>query len=741
MTTRLITRIGLLTDDERAPGSLDLTAFCEPTVGALVRTKGSLFLLAQVSGSEPALREAARFALDQVEREYYYDQTAGTLGSLLRALQAANRHLYHRRSRLGIPGRAGISMIALVVRGRQAHVARLGPAAAVIVRGGRMYELPPPPVASEQDPRLAQRRVAATLGEALEVEPYRWEGQLAHDDRIALLSRNLATTVGVEDLKRALATMRPAPAVEHLQQLFAIRGGTGSDGLLALEIAELPITAAIPRPKPVRPAEPLAGLPDQSPLPLADEVGALFGRAGRARDDLGTALARALLGLLDLLFGVLPRPRPVPQRVEWTSLREEGRRRRRGLIGVAAVAALLALGASVASLPGAQPTDAIPRAKVAREAVTAAEKAIASVEERVDGQNLVARDPTLATNLLNAAHRELARAAAAGIAEAELEPLGGRVDRAQDTLYRVTRLSEITTVIDLAGSLDDLDPSRMVAADDGSLWLLEVGRGRVVRIDPVGGEWTVVLRAGQAPETGGGRTAAAPWLIVTAATDVVVIDRQRQAWRFDLDDRLPRPMALDGVEAIDPEVDLLAAVQHRPPLEIFTLYLVERDGQISKWSPPPVLPVDFPDPPEPYLTEEADLSPAEARDLIADANLWLLHRDTVTRVNFGRPVAQADYRLDPPPDGDARQALDYRLVGGATTGDRELLYVYDGGNARIIAFQRADGAFVRQWLAPRRGAEAALLDEVRSLIVGSVADGPSAAYLLTPDRVVRVVLD
>jgi hypothetical protein len=40
-----------------------------------------------------------------------------------------------------------------------------------------------------------------------------------------------------------------------------------------------------------------------------------------------------------------------------------------------------------------------------------------------------------------------------------------------------------------------------------------------------------------------------------------------------------------------------------------------------------------------------------------------------------------------------------------------------------------------------RGAEAELLDEVRSLIVGSVADGPQAAYLLTPDRVVRVVLD
>ena len=87
-----------------------------------------------------------------------------------------------------------------------------------------------------------------------------------------------------------------------------------------------------------------------------------------------------------------------------------------------------------------------------------------------------------------------------------------------------------------------------------------------------------------------------------------------------------------------------------------------------------------------------------------DVNLWLLQRDTVTRVNFGAPLPQEDYSLDPPPDGEVRQAVDYRLIDGATVGDRELFYVYDAANARIIAYQRADGAFVRQWLAPRTGA-------------------------------------
>ena len=67
--------------------------------------------------------------------------------------------------------------------------------------------------------------------------------------------------------------------------------------------------------------------------------------------------------------------------------------------------------------------------------------------------------------------------------------------------------------------------------------------------------------------------------------------------------------------------------------------------------------------------------------------------------------------------------------------------MYDAASARILAFQRADGAFVRQWLAPTGGAAAGILADVRALHVTSVTDGPPAAYLLTADGVVRLVLE
>jgi len=740
MSNRLATRIGLLAGDDRAPGALDLVRFREPATGSEVRTKGSLFLLAQVTGGDAALGRATAEALETIERDYYYDLSAGATGSISKALASANRLLYHQRARLGLTRRGGVSVVALVVRGREGHVAKLGPAAAVIVREERMFELPPPPSVEEEDPRVRERRVAESLGEALEIQPYTWEGELTAGDRVALLSRNVAQVVGVDEVQRALATLRPAAAVEHLHQLFQIRGGQGSDGLMAIELIELAPTTATHHLEPVHPNEELAGLPDRSPVPLADAIGHLLHRGGDAIDATQRGVARALLVGVNMALAFVPRRRArYPTSIPRTALREAGRRRRRGLIGIGAVAALLAIGASVASLPNPRPTDAILRASIARAAIGDALDLLGSVDERVDGRDLVDRDPTRAAGMLTDALAAVERAGEAGVASASLNPLRDRIERGLDTIYAVGRLTQSSTVADLASAFTAADPTDMVMAGDGSLWVAEVGRGRVIRVDATTGEAAVVYRAGQKL---GSATAGAPWMIATAATDVVLIDRDRQAWRFDLVERLPHRLGLQGLGAISSASRLLSALQHRPPLEIFNLYVVDAvSGKVLKWTPGDVIPVRYPGPPEPYLTDRPDLPAAGARDLFVDANLWLLQARTVTRVNFGTPLPQADYSLDPPPDGVLRPDLDYRLLDGATIGDRETFYVYDAANARILAYQRADGSFLRQWLAPRSGPNAGLLDDVRALSVASVADGPPVAYLLTPTRIVRVVLE
>jgi hypothetical protein len=740
VSNRLATRIGLLVNEERPSDAHDVTRFHEPAIGALSRTKGSLFLLAQLTGGSRPLEKATRDVLEKLEQEYYYDLSAGVLIALSKAIAAANRRFYHARRRLGIPQRAGGSVVAVAVRGGELHVAKLGPAAAVIVREGRMYELPPPPAVTDEDPRVRRRRVAATLGEALEIEPYTWQGELAAEDRVALVSRNLAQLVGVDELKAALANLRPAAAVEHLQHLFAIRGGSGSDGLLAIEIVEQPVTAAVRHLEPVRAPEPLAGLPDQSPVPLADALGRLFHRGGAAIDAAQAATGRFLLLLLSWTMAFVPRRRVrYPKVVVRTAVREEGRRHRLGAVGIVGVAGLLAIGGVVSSLPNPRPSDAIPRATLAHAAIARTQELVTKVEAKVDGRNLIDRDPNRARTALNDAAAALGQARDAGIPAQALAFYRQRVDRGLDLLYGVTRIREAATIVDLQAAYEDFVPFRMVTAGDGSLWVADSGHGRVVRVDPSKKSSKVVYRAGQALDHG---TAGDPWLIATAATDVVVIDRQRQAWRIDLDEQVPHRMTLAGLDKLDASTHLLSALQHRPPLVIFTLYALDaKTGQISKWTPRNTLPVEFPAKPQPYLAGKPDIPPAGARDLLVDAHVWLLQSNTVTRVNFGTPLAQSDYALDRPPDDGVRPKLDYRLLDGATVGKQDYLYVYDAANARVIGFGYADGSFTRQWMAPSDGDNAGLLDRVLGLNVVSTADGPPVAFLLTPTRVVRVVLE
>ena len=186
-----------------APGRHGSRPLPRARTGSLVRTKGSLFLLAQLTGGDAHLARAAGDALEQLQHDYYYDLSAGSLGALGKALANANRRLYHQRGRLGIPRRAGVSIIAAAIRGREAHVAKLGPSAAVILREGRMFELPRRRPSTRRT-HACRRRVAAD-GRGTGDQPYTWKGELAPGDQMATVSRNLAQGGG-----RGGAEARPA---------------------------------------------------------------------------------------------------------------------------------------------------------------------------------------------------------------------------------------------------------------------------------------------------------------------------------------------------------------------------------------------------------------------------------------------------------------------------------------------------------------------------------------------------
>ena len=137
------------------------------------------------------------------------------------------------------------------------------------------------------------------------------------------------TRLGPDELKDAMVTLHPQPAMEHLHHRFVAADGAGSDAMIAFEATEVASTHRSQRTLvPVRPAEPLAGAPDRGPIPLADNVtdgvAAVQASAFRARAAAGGAFDRARDSAIQDL---LPRRRTAYRRVTPAAAKRETQRR------------------------------------------------------------------------------------------------------------------------------------------------------------------------------------------------------------------------------------------------------------------------------------------------------------------------------------------------------------------------------------------------------------------------------
>ena len=275
------------------------------------------------------------------------------------------------------------------------------------------------------------------------MEPYTWQGALAADDRIALISRHFAHTVGVDELQGGPGhdATRPgdrAPSAGlHHPRRDRIRR------MLAVEVTELASTATTHHLEPVRPAEPFAGLPDQSPVPLADAIGPRppSRRRRRRRREVGVRSGDAHPDHVD------PRLRAatesgVPRSIPRTAEREQGRRRRLGMVGMGVVAGILAVGSTDGRVSP-------PRARRKRSRAPASPgESIAEADGtgRVRSRSGRRRGPggprsrSARSSCWRTRTQRSARAASVGVADEELAPLHRRIDRRLDSLYQVARI-------------------------------------------------------------------------------------------------------------------------------------------------------------------------------------------------------------------------------------------------------------------------------------------------------------
>ncbi|HET9346564.1 MAG TPA: hypothetical protein VFO05_12775, partial [Candidatus Limnocylindrales bacterium] len=516
MAVRLQMKLGVIAEPDRVIDSPDTVVVVEPSVGSVARSKGNLYLIVTSTIATQRAAEATQLAAETIRSEYYYDESAGIRVCIQKAITSANKRLGHQRDRLGLHGDGEDGPIGIgvaVVRGNELYVGTIGPAEAYLIRQARLSTLPDP----HRERGLPTR----------DLEPDVWRGEISVGDSLVLVSPNVMGRLGPDELKDAMVTLHPQPAMEHLHHRFVAADGSASDAMIAIEATEVASTQKSRTLVPVRPPEPLAGTPDRSPIPLADNVtdgvAAVQASAFRARAAAGGAFDRLILRLQDLL----PRRRTAYRRVTPASAKRETQRRAAiavlalvtvtgGLFGVVwAVGGGQGQGPDLASLTAGQA------------ALRTAQDNLAAVSG--PGIDLIRDDEPKALDLLTRAYAALDDAAAKGIPASTIKPYRDEAVAGLDRIYNVVPVAA-TSVLSFTGGETTPDVGSMILGPGSAPFVLDRTTKSVYRIDPATKTAALIFREGT--NAAGGTEAAPKLMALGASRDLLIVDEQNVLWRW-----------------------------------------------------------------------------------------------------------------------------------------------------------------------------------------------------------------
>jgi hypothetical protein len=722
MAVRLHMKLGVVAEHDRISDSPDTLVVVEPSVGSVARSKGHLYLLVTARMSSRHALEATRLAAETIRNEYYYDESAGIRVCIQKAIATANKRLAHQADRLGLKsanGNGPIGVGVAVVRGTEMYVATVGPAEAYLIRQARLSTLPDP-----------HRERGLPSGE---LEPEVWRGEISVGDSLVLIAPNVIAKLGADELKDAMLTLHPQSAMEHLHQRFVAAGGTGSDGAIAFEATEVSSTSRARTLVPVRPAEPLAGAPDRSPIPLADNVQAagvaVTAAAGTARSAAGNAIERAFARAQDLM----PRRRPAYRRVTPLASRRETQRRA-ALAILALVVVIGGLGLGVYAFGGNTPGQAIGSVNSGQKALDQAKADLARVSG--PGIDLVTDDPAQALGLLTDAYQQLDLAAAANVSPIVVTPLRQQAVTGLDRLYGVVPVAstDLYTFKPAAGAAP-IDLSAMVQGPDGNPYVLDAATKTVYRIGLRTKTATVVVKAGTKNKSG---TVATPRFLAVGGLDLLILDSKNALWRWRPADDTGRgtltKVTLAGAASLGNDIIGINAWNRPGTRGLYNLYVVDPSEQQIRAYSPAADGNGFPPPnPSNWLSTARDVSGMASTFI--DGDLYATDGGSVSRFVLGK---NEGWTAKPPKDTLLRPAPSYSLI--AAGGERRAgnIYALDRANARIVALAKVDGKYVAQY---RVAGGLAQWSDLRGMyVIAGVDPAPSTLVWISRDGVHQAIL-
>ncbi len=722
MAVRLQLKLGIVAEHDRLPDSPDTLVVVEPSVGSVARSKGHLYLLVTSTAISRHALEATRLAAETIRNEYYYDESAGIRVCLQKAISTANKRLSHQADRLGLrtaDSNGPIGVGVAVVRGNEMYVATVGPAEAYLIRQARLSTLP--------DPHRERGLPSVDL------EPDVWRGEISVGDSLVLVSPNIIARLGADELKDAMLTLHPQSAMEHLHHRFVAADGSGSDGAIAFEATEVSSTARARTLVPVRPSAPLAGAPDRSPIPLADNVqaagAAVSLAAGNARIAAGGALGRAV----SWTQGLMPQRKPIYRRITpLASRRETQRRAAIAVLALVAVVGGLGLGVYVLGGTGS-PQDAIGSVTAGQLAIDTARENLARVSG--PGIDLIADDPDQARELLTDAYGQLEAAEAARVGQTVIAPLRARTIASLDRLYGVVPVASETLFTFLpADGADPIDLRAMVRGPDGVPYVIDRSTRAVYRVDLKARRATVVARVGMKQ---GGATFSNARYLGMGGSDLLILDAKNVLWRWRPADSegtgtLTR-IKVQGSTSWGEDIKGFNTHLRDPSRGFYNLYVIDPSEQQIRAYYPASDGSGFPVASTAWLATARDVSGMSST--YVDGDIFAVDGGALVRFVSGK---NDGWRAAPLEDSLLRPAPAYSLVAGASPWREGNVHAFDRPNARIVAIAKDKGTYVAQYRLA--GGAPDWMDLRAMYIVAGTGEEPAKVIWLSKNGVHQAIL-
>ncbi len=585
---------------------------------------------------EPVDARSAEFCHEVAEAvaALFARESLSITGGLLRALRQANTNLAEWNRRSLREHRVAVGVTAVVVREGEATIAQAGPGV-VYVR------------TTQTATRLVTEGLPSgtPLGAQEEIEPLFTSVPLT-TAQVLMLTSAAEQAIGERTVRDALE----AGPERALAELF--RHTRGVPDMTAVMVADLDIDE-----------EQAAPALDDWDEPAAEVEGREVAFADVDSGPPPPAPARRPRG-----WRVVGEQQPRTGMPSIRRARTVGQRGGPALlpwrtVGAIVAGAVLLVAVAWMFLPGLLRED---RAAELEAAITVAQAQLSAAESAARAEDQ--------RTALQAVLAEAERARALAPDDPRIDEIVAAANARLAVLDAVTAVESLTRVIAFEGTVTSPVTPEQLVTGGRALWLRESGRGRVIRIDPAGGEPSEVYRTG---ESYGGTVARDPVAIAwdAATARLLVMDAGRSLFAIpDEAGGTPAPLPLRDAA----EMRSVAAIA----VYLGNLYLLDPvAGEVWRYLPA----ASGFDSERSGTLGGQDLDGATA--LAVDGDIFVLDGESLRRFSQGRELVPMFAGLDAPPQSAVALVEDVL---------RGLFYLADRGNRRVVVGDRA-GAFVRQY--------------------------------------------